>query len=26
VEAFVVLEQALGEERNHGQHSTRRDL
>ena len=26
VEAFVILEQALGEERNHGQHSTRRDL
>jgi hypothetical protein len=26
VEAFVILEQALGGERNNGQHSTRRDL
>ena len=26
VEAFVILERALGEERDNGQHSTRRDL
>uniref|UniRef100_Q01Z34 Uncharacterized protein n=1 Tax=Solibacter usitatus (strain Ellin6076) TaxID=234267 RepID=Q01Z34_SOLUE len=26
VEAFVILEQALGEERSNGQHNTRRDL
>jgi hypothetical protein len=26
VEAFVILEQALAGERDHGQHSTRRDL
>jgi hypothetical protein len=26
VEAFVILEQALGQERDNAQHSTRRDL
>jgi len=26
VEAFLILEQALAAERNHGQHGTRRDL